>query len=470
MKSGCSAGFTGTSFLLIVLSPVIILSCLEVPYAVPMGLLATSIILWVTNLIPISVTGMLIPCLAIVFGVLSPAAAFAPFGSGILALFVGVFLLVRAFKKFELDRRIALLVLRSRIATVSPGRIVFVTAWSAWFLGMWMSNTATCAVLLPICLSILDWSKDHLTKSQYDAFSTRLLLTCAYTPSIGGMATPVGSVPNALAVEHLSKQGIDIGFFEWFWIALPLSLTLLGASLFVLRILFPLSGNFRKASPAELIGADRALHHRVLIVVFCLVVSLWLVPDLFGAFWPEAEVVDRLPLAVPALLGAASLFVIRLEGKSLLEAADLQKIEWGTIFLFGGGLCLGEVLNVSGAAPALAQTLLAQSQDNIRWLPLTIASVSTMLSEISSNTTTASIMVPILGHLFQFLPPDQSLALILSGVFAAGLGFMLPISTPPNSLVFGTGKVKLIHMVAAGLLLDLLGIVIISVFSLVRMG
>lgn len=126
-----------------------------------------------TGLIPVAATAMLVPCLAIIFGILSPSAAFLPFGSGILGLFVGVYLLVRAVQKFGLDRRIAFFVLRSRFATASPARLTIVAACWAWLLGMWMSNTATCALLLPVCLGIIDWSKAHLNDQQFKTFSTR---------------------------------------------------------------------------------------------------------------------------------------------------------------------------------------------------------------------------------------------------------------------------------------------------------
>lgn len=457
--------------LLTVVVPVMIFTCLGISYAKPVGLLATVMILWVSNLIPVAATAILVPCLAINFGILSPAVAFLPFGSGILALFVGVFLLVRAFQKFGLDRRVARIILRSEFATASPARLVFVAALSAWLLGMWMSNTATCAVLLPICLGMLDWSKAHLTKAQLERFSARLLLTCAYTPSIGGMATPVGSVPNALAIEHLAKQGFEISFFGWFWAALPVSLTLLVASVAVLHLLFPLSGcrfrdSFAEGQPLN----EHAREQRLLVTVFCIVILLWLAPELAAAVWPAKWLAvetlsNRLPLAVPALLGAISLFVIRVNKAPLLEAKDILRIDWSTILLFGGGLCLGEVLNGSGAAAAFAKVMIEQSREHIEWLPLMIATASTLLSEVSSNTTTASIMVPILTNLFQWMPAERSLILILSSVFAAGLGFMLPISTPPNAMVFGTGRIKLIHMIAAGVILDLIGIATIVGYS-----
>lgn len=471
MKCGLSPLLVPILFLLIVLTPICVLTKLQMPFAAPSALLTSVMILWVTGLIPVAATAILIPCLAIVFGILSPAAAFLPFGSSILGLFVGVFLLVRAVQKFGLDQRIAFFVLRNKFAVRSPSRLVMLTACCAWLLGMWMSNTATCALLLPVCLGILDWSKDHLSPAQFRVFSTRLLLTCAYTPSIGGMATPVGSVPNALAIEHLAKQGLKVSFFDWFLMAFPLSATLLVASLVVLHILFPLRYcAFKNSSHEKQYIQEHRIHHRLLFAVLGIVILLWLAPEIIAVIWPDhTHLADRIPLAIPAIIGALSLFVFRVNDAPLLETKDLSRIDWSTILLFGGGLCLGEVLNASGTAPALARTLIDQSQGEVTWMPLLISITSTVLSEVSSNTATASIMVPILSNLLQWMPADQSFVLIISSVFAAGLGFMLPISTPPNAMIFGTGKIKLSDMILAGVILDIVGIAAITAYGLMRL-
>lgn len=444
--------------------PALLLFTAEVPYAGAISLLLSTLVLWISELLPLAVTAMLVPCLAVIFGILTPEQAFSSFGSSTLGLFVGTFLIVRAVEKHGLDRRIAGAVLR-----LGQGRSaeVLVAAFTAlsWILGMWMSNTATCAVLLPMALGILETSG----AGKGGRLPARLLLTCAFVPSIGGMVTPVGSVPNAIAIQYLASHGVDMGFLQWARFALPVSVLLLAAEYVILRVLFPVGSITLRIAADSAVANDRT--QLQIAAVMALVMGLWIVPDLMlqlGLVSADSFIAALdMPLALPPIIGAIILFALRSPDDSqinrpLLQSDDIGRIDWSTILLFGGGLCLGKALGESGLAAWMASAIAASANQGSAALPLLITLTSTIFSEVSSNTSTAAVLVPVVADLLHVLPAGQGTALTLGAVLAAGLGFMLPISTPPNALVFGTRRVALKEMVIAGLLLDIAGVVIIS--------
>lgn len=442
-----------------ILLPLLILELLSVKHAAAFSILISALILWISQLMPLWVTAILIPVLSIIFGVLDVNQAFASFGSNILGLFVGTFLIVRAIQKLGLDRRIADILLSSPVIAKTPIRIITGFTLLAWFMGMWMSNTATCAFLLPIALGLINKVGERLDTNSSARFSVRLLLTCAFTPSIGGMSTPVGSVPNAVAIHYLSTHGIGIRFTEWLVFALPVSFLLLLVSFSILAFLYPIDNK-----PIDFTSVAHESPGRwtppviYLIMIIFLVLTGWIMPGIFPA------ISRYLPLALPPLLGAILLFLF--PANPILESKDVKEIDWGTILLFGGGLCLGKILDLSGAARVLSENFVSGFSDSDLFLPFAVTAASAVLSEIGSNTATASVLVPIIHSYTAAIQAGTTL--VMGSVLACGLGFMMPVSTPPNAMVFASGHISLKQMMIAGILLDIIGIVVISGYLLLQ--
>ncbi len=462
--------------LLIISFPPLFFTSVGVAKPLPSALFASVALLWILELLPLAVTALLVPCGAVVFNILTPTQAFSPFGDQILFLLLAVFMLVAAFQRSGLDQRIALTLLSFPIVSRSAEHLVLGLSLLCWLLGMWMSNTATCALMLPLVMSIIKITSKHRTADARRNLNVRLLLLCAFTPSIGGMATPIGSLPNMVAVRALQSSGKSISFLDWCLYALPLSIALLLISIFILRMLYPLrSIDLREASDefARLAAKHGALSKDELLIFLCFIsaVILWVLPGLLVRALPELEsfrpIAERLSPGVVAILCTLPLFLCR-SGTSeryILNAEDFSKVDWSAILLFGGSLALGEVLSTSGLARDIA-LLLPTPGTGVLLCALGISLAAVTLSEFSSNTASAAILVPIVMALTAQESPQLAGVFIAITVFACGLGFALPVSTPPNAMVYGTGHISLKEMMKAGLCLDLVALVIVPIVCL----
>lgn len=434
----------------------------------PHGLFISAIILWTTELIALPVTALLIPVGASWFKLLSPDTAFAQFGNQILFLFLGAFFLARALEKHQLDKRMAYWLLSKPLVSKDPELIVIVLAFFSWTLSMWISNTATTAIMIPLCLGTSKCLAHSWSTIDKENLEKRILFACAFGASIGGMATPIGSPPNLLAMEFLNQKGISISFFKWMTWGIPLSFALLIALILILSWKYPIKATHPKEIhrlfSKQLYDLGKMSRTEYFIVAtFFTTVFLWILPDLLQLFSVDNQLSSRLPMGAVSLIGAGILFILPHEEKTILEWEDSKSIDWGTIFIFGGGLCLGRILESTGLATQIG-TALFSFEISLWSLGLVCALLGVILSEFSSNTAATTILVPIIISQFGNLDPLISLTLI--AVFGASLGFMLPVSTPPNAIIFGTGKIPLKQMIKTGVLFDLIGIVFVVVFVL----
>ena len=432
------------------------------------GLFISVIILWTTELIALPVTALLIPVGASWFQLLSPNAAFAQFGNQILFLFLGAFFLARALEKHHLDKRMAYWILSKSFVSRSPELIVIVLALLAWTMSMWISNTATTAIVIPLCLGISKCLSHSWSIIDKENLEKRLLFACAFGASIGGMATPIGSPPNLLAMEFLNQKGITISFLKWMIWGIPLSLSLLIVLIILLHWKYPIKASHSKeihqlfAKQLHELGKMSRTQYFIAMTFFTAIL-LWILPDLLQLFSISNQLSARLPMGAVALLAAAILFVLPHEEKTILEWEDSKSIDWGTIFIFGGGLCLGQILESTGLATQIGHTLF--SFDISIWsLGLICALSAIILSEFSSNTAATTLLIPII--IAQFGNSDSLIALTLVTTLGASFGFMLPVSTPPNAIIFGTGKIPLREMMKTGVLLDLIGAIFVVLFVL----
>jgi len=437
------------------------------------------ITLWVTEAIPLAVTALLGPALCVVCGVNTEREVFKSFGSPILFLFMGSFLLAEAMLHHGLNRRIAFLILGIKWVAKSPGRILAAFGIITGGLSMWISNTTSVAMMFPIAVAILT----EMARRQSELggrevkftelkFSTGLMLAAAFAASIGGMATPVGTPPNLIGIGLIERSlGLKIPFFQWMMMGLPLAVVLIAFLTIYLNRACPASAGLLGESARWIreqksqLGPLRRGEWNVLLA-FSVTVLLWLLPGLvavvFGVDAPLYQWLDtHLPEGVCALLGASLLFILPVNwsrGEFTLTWREARRIEWGTILLFGGGLAMGQAMFSTGLAEWIGQGLAGALQTRTTLgLILLFAVISMVLTETTSNTASANMVIPVAIAVSQaagVAPLQPALAACL----AASLAFMLPVSTPPNAVVYGSGCVPLTRMIRHGVVLDLVSL------------
>jgi sodium-dependent dicarboxylate transporter 2/3/5 len=437
------------------------------------AVLAWVVVYWVTEAIPLAATALFGPALAVVLGVAGAQETFASFGHPILFVFIGSFLIARAMAAHGLDRRIALFVVSRSGVGESPVRLVVAFGAVAAFLSMWMSNTATAAMMLPIALGVLGTVRStDGSEEETRGFGTALLLAIAYSCSIGGVATPVGTPPNLIAIGMIERNtGRHIGFFEWMAFGVPLTVLFLGVLFAVLIVLFRVR-RFRTSGATNEIARQRQALGRwsrgevAALGAFGAVVLLWIAPGFVslvaGRDTPPSRAFESgLPEGVAAVLAAIPLFAIPVgDGKRALEWRDAATIDWGTILLFGGGLGLGGLAHNTGLAAAVGGAALetARGMPAWAWIPIA-AAVGSALTEFLSNTATANLFVPLFLGVGGATAGNAVLPAIAVTI-GCSAAYCFPVGTPPNAIVFGSGRIRLIDMIRVGVVLDLLGVIV----------
>ncbi len=444
------------------------------------AVVALTVVLWVSEAIPLAATALLAPALAVLLGVAPAAQAFAPIASPLLFLFLGGFMIARALAAHRLDRRAALWLLSRPAIAGSPTRVVVAIACASFVGSMWISNTATTAMLLPVALGLcaaLGAFTPPERRGELRRYASGMVLAIAYGSSLGGMTTPIGTAPNVITLDLLERQaGIHLDFFEWMSFALPVGVLCLVALLLWLSVRFPAPPT-RVSGLADTVAAERRAlgplgpGERRVLAVFAAAIAGWLLPTVLkvalGATHPiTAWSTQGLDEGVVAVLAASLLFIAPrgdASGEPLLPWSQAIDIDWGTLYLRGGGLALGKMRVVTGLAAALAAGALDLAGP-LAASPFGLLAVSTllmtMITEITSNTAATSMMIPVLLAIGARLGIDP-LPMALSVTLAASNAFMLPVSTPPNAIVYGSGHVRLGEMIRTGALLDIVGYAIL---------
>lgn len=451
------------------------LSGLEVPARRLAAVIAWVVVWWITEAVPLPVTALLGPALAAALGVISPKDAFSPFGDPVIFLFLGGFLLAQGMTIHGLDRRIALVILASRWVGGRPVRVLAGFALLAAALSMWLSNTATTAMLYPIAMGVLGATPAlKAGGSRHRTWATGLLLVCAYGSSIGGIGTPVGTPPNLIAMGQLARlAGVRVTFLQWMGLALPVLGAMLGFALLYLRLVFPAPRGV-KLDVASLRAQRHALDRltpgeRNVLVAFIVAVAGWIGPGTLAALLgPDSDTARALTAALPesvvALLAASLLFVLPLDRKTrrpTLAWTHARDIDWGTLMLFGGGLSLGSAMFNTGLAASLGRALVDSSgAHSLTALTVLFSIIAVFMTEVTSNTASATMLVPLAIAAAQSagvdpMPPALGCAL------GCSMAFMLPVATPPNAIIYGSGKVPLPAMLKAGWWLNVAACVVI---------
>ncbi|WP_234265818.1 SLC13 family permease [Hydrogenophaga sp. NFH-34] len=406
--------------------------------------------LWLTEAVPLPVTALLVPVGALALGLpgLTTVKVLAPFADPIVFLFLGGFALASALRAQQLDRKMAGFLLS--LSGGHLGRAVWLLFGVTAVLSMGISNTATAAMVLPLTLGILG-PLDPQRERRTFAF---VLLGVAYSASIGGMGTLVGSPPNAIAAR---AAGID--FAQWLWIGLPLVLVLMPLMVFTLRLV--LRPHLDRRIAITETGVPWTGPRVLTLGVFALTALGWT----FGAE-PLKQLGIQSPDTVFALAAAVAVVALRLA--SWREVAE--HTDWGVLILFGGGLALGEVLATSGASLVLGQQVASLLQGAAPWtMLLAVAAFMVLLSEFASNTAAAALLVPVFAAVAsQMGLPVETLVIVVA--LAASCGFALPVATPPNALVFGSRRVRQRDMLRAGLSLDLVCVGVLTLWGLLALS
>ncbi len=422
-------------------------------------------VFWVTEAIPLAATALLGPALAVLSGVAGAREVFAPFGHPILFLFIGSFFIARAMSVHGLDRRIALFVLSRRWVGERPGRILVAFGLVGAFLSMWMSNTATTAMMLPVGLGVLAALPEG-EAGLPRRYATALMLTIAFSCEIGGIATPVGTPPNLIAIGMLEELlGRRISFLAWMSFGLPVAALCFVWLCLLLRAQYGVPRG-RLPGAAERIAQQRARLGRwsrgeaMALAAFSLAVALWTLPGaaalLLGPQAPLTRALEqRLPEGPAAIVAASVLFVAPSGfGGRVLSWREAARIDWGTILLFGGGLSLGSLAFSTGLARAMGEALLAATGPvSLPVFALAALLCAMLVTEFMSNTATVNLLLPIVLALAaeENVPPQLP---ALAATIGCSLAFCLPVATPPNAIVYGSGHVRLADMLRTGLLLD----------------
>jgi sodium-dependent dicarboxylate transporter 2/3/5 len=464
-------------------APIVFFVALLLPLDLPWqaqrtaAILSTMVVLWLTEALPLAATALLGPVLAVVLQVAPARQALAPFADPIIFLFIGSFILAQAMFVHGVDRRIAYTALSLPGVSASAFRILLVYGAVCTGLSMWISNTAATAMMFPVGLAIVAQlaRSGAAPPAHVHNFALAMMLMTAFGASVGGIGTPVGTPPNLIGIGMLEQlAGVEVTFLQWMLLGVPIVLILFGW----LQLQFYFSSV--KGMPigkgsTELVRQELARlgamsrGQRNVLLAFGTTVVLWVGPGVFALAGADDSAFARvyavtMPEGIAAMVGALLLFVLPVDWRArrfTITWDEAAKIDWAVILLYGGGLAMGELAFQTGLAKATGEGVTA-------WLPtqstLTLTMIFTaaaiVLSETASNTASANMIVPISIAVAQ-AAGVRPLEPVLGATLGASLGFMMPISTPPNAIVYSSGYVPIGKMMRHGLLLDVVGFVVI---------
>jgi solute carrier family 13 (sodium-dependent dicarboxylate transporter), member 2/3/5 len=430
---------------------------------------------WVSEALPIAATALVPLALFPLLGILPMRATAAPYANPLIFLFLGGFIIALAMQRWGLHRRLALLVVRA--VGTKPHRLVLGMMVASAFVSMWVSNTATTVMMLPIGLSVIllvrpdaEYGPDAPVDFN---FAVCLMLGIAYASSIGGLATLIGTPPNALlAAFMLETYGVEVGFAQWMTIGVPLVVvTLPLAWLLLTRVAFPIRITEIPGGAAAIAGEYARLGvmsrgEKWVALVFAGAAISWIARPLIESYIPGLTDTGI------AIIAALTLFAIPLDARMstfVMDWRTAEKLPWGVLLLFGGGLALADAVTASGLAESIAGAIGGISALPAVVLLVTVTVVVILLTELTSNTATAAAFLPLIAALAIGLG-ENPLLLVVPAALAASCAFMMPVATPPNAIVYGSGYVTIPQMVRAGWMLNVLFAIAITALMYTLVG
>lgn len=420
---------------------------------------------WITEAIPISVTALLPIVLFPVLGVGSISEATTPYANPLIFLFLGGFIIALAMEKWDLHKRIAINIVS--FVGIKPSSIIFGFILSAAFLSMWVSNTATAIMMLPIAMSILALleTEDRTNKTNFEIV---LVLSIAYACNIGGMGTLIGTPPNALLAGFmLENYGVEISFVDWLKVGLPIVIVSLPLMYLVLtRLIYPIKIDVLPGGKELIRNQLRDLgkitsEEKKVAVIFTITACMWVFRPLLS------DIVPGISDAGIAIASAVTFFIIPSDLKEnvfLLEWKDTKNLPWGVLILFGGGLSMASAISETGLASWIGSGIGSLNTWPVIFVILAVIVLIIFLTEMTSNTASTAAFLPILASVAVGLG-ENPLLLAIPTALGASCAFMLPVATPPNAIVYGSGKITIPEMSKAGFWLNIMFIILLTVAS-----
>ena len=442
---------------------------------------------WITEPIAIPLTSLFGPTLCVILGIVPIKDAYEQFANPMIFLFMGGFLLAKGMMVNGLDKRIAYGIMSMKWVGDSPRRIFLAIGLACILCSGWVSNTATAAMMFPISLGLLEAIREMMAENgktidlKNYKYATGLMLMTAYACSIGGVMTPIGTPPNIIMIgflQELAPQAPEISFFQWMiWGTVAMILYFIIASVVLWR-LFPADVDHIKGAKEFIQKSVDSLGEwtraqKNTMIAFSTAFVLWVAPSVLGIMYDvDSDVMkfydSHFPEAIAAMIGGLMLFFLPVNvktGEMTMTWKDgIEGIEWGTLLLFGGGLAMGSMMYDTGLSAWIGNGLKEALGNNpSEWLFVGVFSVAALImSELTSHTASTNLMAPIaigaaLSLGFSPIPVAVGIAL------ASSLGFMMPVSTPPNAIVYASGYVPITKMIKSGFIIDLIGIFLVTI-------
>ncbi len=427
--------------------------------------------LWIFTEVPLFISGILGVSLSTLFGLVTPREALAPLADPIIYLFLSGFLFAKALEMTGLDEYLAHVILGHKKIQNSPKRIIFAFFFLSLFCSMWISNTASVAMLLPLTFGVLKNLKQNFGIDNPKLNET-LLLGLAYSATIGGNLTPIGSPPNLISIGLLKNlEGKDFSFLQWMIMAIPIS-SIMFYVVYRKSISILPSQWKRLDKQAEFIEQTRELTYKQknVLFLFGITILIWILPSIINLVISKESsfyhfLKTNLSTATVGLFFSSLLFLFPLnKAEKILTSHNISDIDWGSLLLFGTGLSLGSILFKTGLADIFANNLsLLSDMINPTSILLLFVLVTIFFTEIASNTASANIIIPIMLAFTQKEGLNPTVTAFAMAV-ACNSAFMLPVATPPNVIIYGTNQVKKISMIKAGWQLNIIGFLVIAVY------
>ena len=430
---------------------------------------------WITEAIPIPVTAMLPLVVFPMSGVSKMSEAAQPYGDPVIFLFMGGFILALGLEKYKLHLRIALNLIR--LTGTSGNGIILGFMLATALISMWISNTATAIMMLPIASSVTHLLAKELGKEndpRFQKFATGLMLGIAYAASIGGMGTIIGTPPNVVMVGYMKRMyNLDVAFTDWMMVGVPIMILVLASCYFIITSLLYRNGLASIEGSRTLIQnklqelGPLSKEEKSVLVIFSITCFFWIFRQNINGLLSKNILDD----AGIAMAGGVLMFLIPVNIKKmdfLLTWEDMRNMQWGILLLFGGGLSLAEGMEQSGLVQKVGEYFSGQSQISGMALIFFLTFISMALTELMSNVALVTIFVPVVFGIAEGFHINP-IWLAMPVTFAASCAFMMPISTPPNAILFASGYIRMKEMIKTGFLLNLFSLVIIFIVSITIM-
>lgn len=428
---------------------------------------------WLTDALPMPVVALVPMTLFPLLGLMKIDKVAASYGNPVVFLFMGGFMIGLAMEKWNLHRRIALNIVK-RTGSGS-NRIILGFIIATAFLSMWLSNTATAMMMFPIALSVITLVENNYKgQGSVKNFSLVLMLCIAYAANVGGIATIIGTPPNVVLSGIMKKQaGIEMDFMEWMLFSFPLAIIILALMYVVLVFLLFPNRIGKEATSARLIEQEMKnlgkmnKGEKIVTVIFVFTALLWIFRTFINQLFDFAGLVIQLDDTLIALIATFLLFFIPVntrEDKFVLEWSDTSKLAWGILLLFGGGLCLADALSEAGLIDQMGNFIASYAGNHDLVLLILLSFLAIFLSELMSNVALVTVFVPVVIGIAESMGVNP-LYFAIPVTLGASTAFMLPMGTPPNAIVFASGKIKISQMAKAGFVLNVISGIFISLFS-----